>query len=318
MFPGVVTVSITATIVGGEQQEAENEVTVARPTPAARRSRWRRTAAPVVEVEKVDGKWQVVRDGAKNRRITGETPMTITGPAAGHPRLQTTADPDRHPGARHAEQLRRRRHALGHRADGRGELPQYFTGELPEDHPEAANYDRLGLPDATYAWGEFHDRFDLAKEPNEPNRFGWVVEIDVTTRPRRRRSAPRSAASSTRAARPSSRRRPGRRLHRRRRALRLRLQVRHRGPLRPRRPRRQPGPARRRHALRRPLQRRRHGRVAAAGPRRGAADRGERLREPGRRADRDAPRRRPARRDEDGPAGGLRAATPTPAGSTWC
>ena len=27
-------------------------------------------------------------------------------------------------------------------------------------------------------WGKFHDRFDLAKEPNEPNRFGWVVEID--------------------------------------------------------------------------------------------------------------------------------------------
>ena len=27
-------------------------------------------------------------------------------------------------------------------------------------------------------WGKFHDRFDIAKEPNEPNRFGWVVEID--------------------------------------------------------------------------------------------------------------------------------------------
>jgi secreted PhoX family phosphatase len=27
-------------------------------------------------------------------------------------------------------------------------------------------------------WGRDHARFDLAKEPNEPNRFGWVVEID--------------------------------------------------------------------------------------------------------------------------------------------
>jgi len=34
------------------------------------------------------------------------------------------------------------------------------------------------VPGNWYAWGKWHDRFDLAKEPNEPNRFGWVVEID--------------------------------------------------------------------------------------------------------------------------------------------
>ena len=38
----------------------------------------------------------------------------------------------------------------------------------------------------------------------------------------------------------------------------------------------------------------------------GAADGSERLCQPSRRADRDAPRRRPARRDQDGPAGGRR------------
>ncbi len=27
-------------------------------------------------------------------------------------------------------------------------------------------------------WERFYDRFDLTKEPNEPFRFGWVVEID--------------------------------------------------------------------------------------------------------------------------------------------
>src|SRR5690606_23573108 len=27
-------------------------------------------------------------------------------------------------------------------------------------------------------WHEVIDRFDYAKEPNEGNRFGWVVEID--------------------------------------------------------------------------------------------------------------------------------------------
>jgi hypothetical protein len=29
-----------------------------------------------------------------------------------------------------------------------------------------------------YRWNEFDERFDAAKNPNEPNRFGWVVEID--------------------------------------------------------------------------------------------------------------------------------------------
>ena len=55
----------------------------------------------------------------------------------------------------------------------------YFMGALPDGHPEAANYERMGIPEGTYAWGRFHDRFDLSKEPNEANRFGWVVEVDV-------------------------------------------------------------------------------------------------------------------------------------------
>ena len=36
----------------------------------------------------------------------------------------------------------------------------------------------MGVPGAAFAWGRFYDRFDLGKEPNEANRFGWVVEID--------------------------------------------------------------------------------------------------------------------------------------------
>ena len=54
----------------------------------------------------------------------------------------------------------------------------YFSGRLPDGHREAANARRYGLGQAAYAWGKFHDRFDLGREPNEPNRFGWVVEID--------------------------------------------------------------------------------------------------------------------------------------------
>ena len=50
--------------------------------------------------------------------------------------------------------------------------------QLPEDHPEAVNYDRYGVPGGWYNWGTSHDRFDITKEPNEPNRFGYIVEID--------------------------------------------------------------------------------------------------------------------------------------------
>jgi secreted PhoX family phosphatase len=50
-------------------------------------------------------------------------------------------------------------------------------GELG-DHPEARNHRRYGVPRRWYQWGRYHRRFDVSLEPHEPNRFGWVVEID--------------------------------------------------------------------------------------------------------------------------------------------
>jgi secreted PhoX family phosphatase len=50
---------------------------------------------------------------------------------------------------------------------------------------------RYGLPTGASErkWERIDDRFDLAKEPNEPFRFGWVVELDPydpTWQPRKR------------------------------------------------------------------------------------------------------------------------------------
>jgi uncharacterized protein len=132
----------------------------------------------VVEIRRRNGRWEVVKDSRYTRRITAETPMDITGPAAGSDRMKTAADPSG----------RKVRGMINNCAGGvtpwgtwlscEENFNGYFWGKVADDHPEARNYKRYGLGAPAYAWGKFHDRFDLAKEPSEPNRFGWVVEID--------------------------------------------------------------------------------------------------------------------------------------------
>jgi len=133
----------------------------------------------VVEILKVDGRWQVVRDGALNRRITATTPMQVTGPAAGSDRLKTAEDPT---GTKVLGTLNNCAGGVtpwGTYVMAEENFHGYFLGKLPEGHKEAANYKRYGVPEGAYEWGNIYPRFDLAKEPNEPNRFGWIVEVDV-------------------------------------------------------------------------------------------------------------------------------------------
>ena len=53
-----------------------------------------------------------------------------------------------------------------------GARPKGLGGE------QAKSYTRYGVPGFWQAWGKFVDRFNVDIEPNEPNRFGWIVEID--------------------------------------------------------------------------------------------------------------------------------------------
>ena len=133
----------------------------------------------VVEIHKAGGKWEVVKDGAMNRRITADTEMMLTGPVAGSERVKTSADQT---GTKVFGTINNCAGGVtpwGTYIMAEENIHGYFSGELAADHREAANYKRLGLPEGSYEWASFYDRFDVSKEPNEANRFGYIVEVDV-------------------------------------------------------------------------------------------------------------------------------------------
>ncbi|BAT60514.1 hypothetical protein GJW-30_1_03059 [Variibacter gotjawalensis] len=143
----------------------------------------------VIEVRKTKGRWEVVQNSKYARRITADTPMTISGPAAGHERMRTTADPEGRTVLGMLGNCAGGITPWGTWLSGEENVHGYFTGKLAEGHPETANYKRFGMPGGGFIWGRYHDRFDVSKDPNEPNRFGWVVEInpyDPKSQPKKR------------------------------------------------------------------------------------------------------------------------------------
>jgi hypothetical protein len=135
----------------------------------------------VIEVRKTGGAWAVVPGSRYARRITGMSEFAVSGPAAGHDRLKTKADPT---GKRVLGTLNNcagGRTPWGTVLSGEENFNGYFGGDPAKQGAEAANHKRLGIPTherSWYGWAKVIDRFDTDKEPNEPNRFGWVVEID--------------------------------------------------------------------------------------------------------------------------------------------
>lgn len=165
MFPGLVTLAegkITMSPLSQEQVDVEMAA----------------HGGTIVEIKKVDGKWQVVKDGPYNRRITVNTEMEVRGPAAGHDRLKTNADPTGTKVFGTVNNCAGGVTPWGTYVMAEENIHGYFGGELPAGHREAANYERLGLPEGSYEWSKFYERFDVSKEPNEANRFGYIVEVD--------------------------------------------------------------------------------------------------------------------------------------------
>jgi uncharacterized protein len=130
----------------------------------------------VIEVEDKGGRWQIVRPSPWARRITARTPMAFGGPAAGHALLRTAADPA---GARPLGTINNCGSGItpwGTYLTCEENFIFYFNGpEQPDAHGRRWGLRRGG---GGYRWHEFDERFDATRHPNEPNRFGWVVEID--------------------------------------------------------------------------------------------------------------------------------------------
>jgi uncharacterized protein len=147
--------------------------------------------ATVAHVKRAaDGSWEHVKSSPYNRRIHGNTPMTLQGPAAGHPLMRTAADPSG------SEVLG----MLNNCGNGWTPWGTYLTCEenwngyfgaptsgatiapgFEDQKAEIlAGQSRYGISTAGfgYRWHTVDPRFDADVNPNEPHRFGWIVEID--------------------------------------------------------------------------------------------------------------------------------------------
>jgi secreted PhoX family phosphatase len=129
----------------------------------------------VVEIEQRPDGWQMVRPSRFARRITATTPFAIGGPAAGHPLMRTNADPSGMTVLGTIGNCAAGQTPWGTYLSGEENWANYFTAsDVPTGHER-----RWGINKATgYRWPEFDPRFDTVRNPNEPNRFGWVVEVD--------------------------------------------------------------------------------------------------------------------------------------------
>lgn len=132
----------------------------------------------IVEIVRKNGQWMIDRDGKRNRRITANTQMKMTGPAAGHELLKTAADPS---GSMP-------KGTFNNCANGQTPWGTYltceenFNGFFGANTEGSVNADQkrygISAKPSGYQWHKFDERFDVTKNPNEPNRHGWVVEID--------------------------------------------------------------------------------------------------------------------------------------------
>jgi len=148
--------------------------------------------ASIVEIKRDNGSWRVVENSTYARRVTARTPIDLAGPVAGNARVRTTADTAGRTAVGTFGNCAGGKTPWGTALSAEENFQGYFIGAIPEGHRETdalllaqAGLSRLeqeaqaaGTPSQRAIWGKFDTRFDVSVEPNEANRFGWMVEVD--------------------------------------------------------------------------------------------------------------------------------------------
>jgi secreted PhoX family phosphatase len=136
----------------------------------------------VVELEQVYGQWRFIQHSPFNRRITGTSKIEITGPLHGYDLMRTSDDPDGVIVRGMLNNCAGGRTPWGTVLTCEENFDQYFgnNDRLPDGHPSKALSARIAPEggETERKWERLDPRFDVSKEPNEYNRFGYVVEID--------------------------------------------------------------------------------------------------------------------------------------------
>ncbi|WP_406270947.1 PhoX family protein [Streptomyces sp. NBC_00191] len=128
----------------------------------------------VVEEEHRTGKLNAVRRHQLNRRLTATSEFKLTGPVAGSALVKTSADPTGTKVLGTLNNCSGGTTPWGTTLHGEENFNQYFA------NGSSATDKRYGIGAAATErkWERFDKRFDVAQEPNESHRFGWVVELD--------------------------------------------------------------------------------------------------------------------------------------------
>ncbi|MEU0407835.1 PhoX family protein [Streptomyces griseorubiginosus] len=128
----------------------------------------------VVEENKRNGALTLVPRHHLNRRVTATTEFRLTGPAAGSDLLRTSADPTGRKVLGTLNNCSGGTTPWGTTLHGEENFNQYFANASRTTDKRYG----IGTGASERKWERFDKRFDVAQEPNEPHRFGYVVELD--------------------------------------------------------------------------------------------------------------------------------------------